>query len=501
MLWESVACAVWRDIRLGVHVLWHAPVVTLVVVASLALGIGATTTIFSVMDSFLLRPLPVREPNRLALVSGGGKYSYWTNLTWEAIRDHEGLFDGAVAFASTYPGDDRFSLTSNGRTEKVDGLWVSGRFFEVLGVPPFLGRTLRESDDRRGGADGAVAVISYLFWQQHFGGSADVIGRSLTIERVPFTVVGVTPPGFFGLDVGRRFDVIVPIAAEALMFGQQSRLDYRAYTWLTIVGRLAPGQTLAAATSALRSAQPQIRKATQPNNPRLAAEHLARPLTLRSAARGPASLLRSNYRQPLALLMGAVALVLLVACANVANLLLARAITRHHELSVRRALGASTARLARQMLAESLLLSGAGAVLGLLLARWGGALLVGQMSSVTSTVFLDFPLDWRVLGFTVAMAVVTTTLAGVVPACRTRRVQPIDAMKVAGRGAVPGGQRSLGQALVVGQIALALVLVVGAGLFVRTFAALATRNIGFDRHRVLVFTADAQRSASGGQIV
>ncbi len=476
------------DVRDALRALRATPVISAVAVLSLALGIGANTAIFSIVDSLMLRSLPVKEPQRLVLLADWS----WTNPIWEQIRDRQDqLFQSAFAWSST-----RFNLTESGQTDFARGLWASGRFFEVLGVPAILGRTFTTADDARGGGpDGAVTVISYDFWQTHFGGAADVVGRSLTLNRVAFTVIGVTPPGFFGPSVGQAFDVAAPLGDEPLVRPGQSALDQRSWWWLNIMARLKPGQTVGQATAALRGVQPQIRDATLP--PNWPPDHLDRYLkdafTLTPAATG-ASYLRRQYERPLVAIMIVVGLVLLIACANIANLLLARANARRHELSVRLALGASRWRLARQLLSESLVLSGIGASLGLAFAWWGSALLVRQLSTGGRTVFLDLSLDWRVLGFTAAVAVGTALLFGTVPAFRAARVEPNEALKEQGRGLAGERRVGLGSALVVGQVALSLVLVVAAGLFVRTFSALAHVDLGFDRDKVLVVNVTSQRA-------
>jgi putative ABC transport system permease protein len=480
-----------QDLRDAFRALKATPVVTLVAILSLALGIGANTAIFSILDSLMMRTLPVKRPQQLVLLGQGNQArTAWTNPIWEQVRERQGLFDGAFAWSGA-----RFNLAQGGPTELVDGMWASGGLFGVLGVPAILGRTLTEADDRRGGGpDGAVAVISYSFWQRRFGGAADAIGRSLTVERVPFTIVGVAPPEFFGVDVGRTFDVAIPIGTEPLIRGRESTLDRRSNWWLSVMIRLKPEQGPDAGASAIRGVLPQIREATMPPDWRQQDKdtYLRDGFSLIPAATGGSGL-RQRYQLPLTTIMVVVGLVLLIACANIANLLLARATARRHELSVRVALGASRMRIARQLLGESLLLSGVGALLGLLFAQWGSRLLVRQLSTSTNNVFLDLSLDWRVLGFTAGIAVATAMLFGTGPALRGMRAHPNDALKAQGRGVVGDGRLGLGNVLVVLQVALSLVLIVAAGLFVRTFSSLAAMNPGFDREPILVVGINAQR--------
>ena len=478
-----------HDLRDAFRALKATPVVTAVAILSLALGIGANTAIFSLLDSLLLRSLPVTEPQRLVVVGNGGPTS-WTNPIWEQIRGHQDLFDGALATSNS-----RFNLAESGIPDFVDGMWVSGSYFDVLGVSALLGRTLKPSDDRRGGGpDGPVAVIGYSFWQRRFGGAANVIGTSITVERVPFTIVGVTPPAFFGTEVGRKFEVAIPLGAEPLIRGKESVLDRRSTWWLQAMVRLKPGQSTRDAETALRGVQPLIRDATTPEDWKEEdkKEYLKEAFTLEPAATG-SSFLRTRYQRPLTTIMVVVGLVLLIACANIANLLLARANARRHELSVRVALGASRLRIARQLLVESLVLSGAGALVGLVFAQWGSRLLVRQLSTSVNTVFLDLSIDWRLLGFTAAVAIGTAVLFGTAPALRATRVQPNDAIKEQGRSIAGEGRFGPGNVLVVLQVALSLVLVVAAGLFVRTFSSLIGRDLGFNREPVLVANVNAQR--------
>ena len=485
---------VGRDVRYALRLFVRQPTFAVVIVGTLALGIGANTALFSIVDSLLLRTLPVQDPGRLArLVAAppSGQQS-WTYPIWEEIQRHADRFDGVFSWSRF---DAEFNLTQGGETQFANGVWASAGSFDVLGIKPALGRLFVPSDDRRGGGDGGpVAVISYAFWQRHFGGAPDAIGRTLTLDRVPTTIVGVTPPGFFGLTVGRSFDVAIPIGVEPLIRGAgESRLSRRTSWWLSVMVRLKGGQSLEDATAVMRSLQPRIKEATmpppRPGDP--VDEYLSKPFMFVTAASGLTGL-REDYGRPLLILMVVVGLVLLIACANIANLLLARATARGHEWSVRLALGASRGRLARQLLIESLLLAAMGAAAGVIVAQWGSQLLVSQLA--TDAVYLDLPVDWRMLAFTAAIATVAALVFGVAPAMRAAHGAPIDAMKDRGRNNAASGRSSVASGLVLAQIVISVVLVVCAGLFLQSFGRLIRVPLGFDRDRVLLAWIDARRA-------
>jgi len=491
----------WRDVILASRTLTASPIVTLVAIASLALGIGANTAIFSVVNGLLLRTLPVKDPGRLVLITDSrtDHVRAWSYPVWSEIRQRPELFERAAAWSFT-----RFNLSAGGETEFIDGMWASGSFFETFGVPAQLGRAFSDRDDvRGGGADGPVAMISYGFWQRRFGGAPDIVGRPLSLDDIAFTIVGVTPPDFSGPEVGRMFDAIVPIGTEPLVRGPDSFLDDSGVTFLTMIARLAPNQSVEAATAGLRQVQPRIREATLGEVGRFGSReaierYLTAPFALVPGATGFAGArdLRAVYQRPLLVLMVVVALLLLIACVNVANLLAARAIARRHELSLRLALGASRSRLARQLFAESSLLYGMGAGLGLLIAVWASRALVGQLSTSAETVFLDASIDRRVLAFTVGITVLTTLLFGTAPAFRASGVAPMEVLKEQPRTVAGRSRLALPDGLLVAQVALSLVLVFAAGLFVRTFVSLSQRPLGFEPARVLVVNLDAQRASN-----
>jgi putative ABC transport system permease protein len=478
------------DLKASLSSLRATPMVTVIIILSLAFGIGANTAIFSVVDGLLLRTLPVDRPEQLVSLESNERNTSWSYPSWREIQARrETLFDDAFAYRAR-----RFNLSPQGEPDMVDGILASGNYFSVLGVTPIIGRTFELSDDRGdGGPRGPVVVIGHALWQRRFGGAADVVGKTLTIERVPFTIVGVMRPGFTGVEVGRAMDLALPIETDRLLSGTNTMLERAGWVWLRVLARLKQGQTREAAEQTFRGVQPHIREVSRPPDapPAAREQHLRLPFVVRPAAVGTSSI-RSTYRQPVLVMMTVVALVLAVACANIANLFLARAAARRREMSVRLALGASRWRLARQQLVEILLLCGAGALAGLWIAQWGSRFLVQRLSTQMETVFLDVTIDWRLLAFTTFVALAAALLVGLAPAIRAAGADPIEAMRGRGRGVTGDRRIGLTGVLVSGQVALSLVLVIGAGLFVRTFIALSTTDVGFDRDPVLVVSVDSQ---------
>ncbi|MGH9906984.1 MAG: ABC transporter permease, partial [Pyrinomonadaceae bacterium] len=470
----------------------RSPGFTTVALLSLALGIGANTAIFQLINSIRLKSLPVSSPNELAevrikdMVGARGNftstYNSVTNPIWEQIRDRQQAFSGILAW-----GNDDFILALGGEVRLAKGLWVSGDFFNVLGVQPLLGRTFTANDDTRGcGSPGLV--ISHAFWQREFAGDRNVIGRKLTLSDRPFEIIGVTPESFLGLEVGRSFDLAIPICADAIFSGEDSILDSGTTWWLMVTGRLKSGWTLEQANAHLQTISPDLFRASLP--PKYPSASVNDYLNMKlEAVEGGAgySVLRGDYERPLWLLLAIAALVLLIACANLANLFLARTSAREREIAVRQAVGASRLRLIRQLLAEGVLLAVVGAALGAFLAQTLSSFLVSFLSSTTNTVSLDLGIDWRVLAFTAAVAGLTCVLFGLTPALRATRIEPATVMKAGGRGLTSGRERfSLRRILVVVQVGLSLVLIAGAILFSRSLNKLVNVDSGFQPEGILI---------------
>lgn len=486
-----------RDLRFAIRQIRQTPIVSGVALLSLALGIGANVAIFSLVNALILKPLPVHEPDRLVIIgldSPQGTETSVTNPIWEYMRDHQQALMSVAAW-----GNPRFNLASGGETRNAQGLFVSGRFFDTLGVSAHIGRLFTAGDDKRGGGEhGPVAVLSYGFWMRQYGGQQDVIGKSISLDGHPFTIIGVSHRDFLGPQIGRAFDVATPIGTEPIIRGAESSLDRRSNWWLTMIGRLAPGQTSAEAQARLRAFQPELREATAPLDWRAddLKEFLAEPLALKPGGTGVSNL-RSRYSLPLYVLLGIVSLVLLIACANMANLLLAQSVARQRELSVRLSLGASRWRLIRQLLVESVMLSSIGAAAGLLIARWGSRAIVTLLSTRTQVIEVNLAMDWRVFAFTTAVGMTTGLLFGVAPALRGTRLTPADALRDHSRGVVTGGGRfQAGHVLVALQVALSFVLVFGSTLFVRTLVSLTSQDMGFESSHVMVGNLDVRATGA-----
>ncbi len=489
----------FQDLRYGVRMLLKNKSFSAVAVLSLALGIGANTAIFQLIDAVRLRTLPVKAPHELAEVrladmkgARGGfadtPFPTVSNPVWEQIREQQESFSGIFAW-----GTDSVNLAPGGEVRSARMLYVSGDAFNTLGVQPALGRLFTPTDDVLGCGESGL-VISHEFWKSEFGGVANVIGRSLTVGDHSFEIIGVTPAGFFGLEVGRSFDLALPLCANALVRGN-SRMFLGTAWWLTVTGRLKPGTSIEQASAQSQAMSPGVFEASLPANYPLDSvnDYLGSRLNVVAAGAG-VSQLRETYERPLWLLLAIAGLVLLIACANLANLLLARASVREREIAVRQALGASRGRLIRQLLVESLLLAALGALLGAALAQTLSKLLVAFLSTSAEPVFLNLGPDWRVIGFAAGLAVLTCLLFGLAPAIRGTRMEPGAVMKAGGRGMTAGRERfSLRRALVVAQVALSLVLVAGAFLFSRSLGKLMAVETGFRGEGVVTALVTFQR--------
>jgi predicted permease len=488
-----------RDLRHAFRLLRLSPGFTTVAVLTLALGIGANTAIFQLVDSIRLRTIPVKDPQELGTVriaerhwgSGNfsGQYSQLTFPMWEQIRKRQEGFSTIAAW-----GEQSFNLATGGEVRFAKGIWISGDFFRVLGMHPFLGRLLTAEDDQPG-CPASGADISYAFWQRNFGGDPSVIGKRVTLDGNSFEVLGITPPGFDGISVGNTFDVAVPICVEPILNPRETRLTMRHGWWLASIGRLKPGWTIQRANAQMNAVTPQILQETIPPvyDGEGVKKYLEYKLGVFSASTG-FSELREDSETSLGLLLGISGMVLLIACANLANLMLARASARERQITIRRALGATRWRMIRELLSESLLLAAGGAICGLFLAFAVSRLLVNFISTSDNQVFLDLGMDWRVLAFTTALAVLTTISFGLAPAIRATRAEPASLLQSGSRGSTVGKERfSLRRFLVVSQVALSVVLLMGALLFVRSLRNLTTLNTGFQQTGILVAGVDFER--------
>jgi len=489
---------VGRDVRVGARVLRANPVFTLVAILSLTLGIGANTAIFELLDAVLLRTLSVAAPEQLAEVrvnhpgrigSSVARQQDFSNPQWREVEREQQGFSKIAAWST-----EGLNLARGGEARYAKGLWVSGDFFPLLQTKPELGRLLTKSDDYKGcGIQGAV--ISDGFWHRQFGGRVDVIGKTLSLNGEPFSIIGVTPANFSGLEPGFTFDVALPLCSEVTVQADQPWTEQATTWWLAVIGRLKPGWSSERAAAQLNAIAPGVFAATLPAEYDAAAREKYLKFTFRvlPAATGVSSSgegLKAEYRVPLFVLLGISGLVLLIACANLANLMLARASAREREMALRVTLGASRVRLMQQVLVESMLLAATGAVAGAMLAQVLTRLLIGFISSEDNPLFLPLRADWPVLLFTTAVTVLTCLLFGAAPALQAARSDPGAAMK-GGRGSTSGRQSlALRRTLVVVQVGLSLVLLMVALLFVRTFRNLLAVNAGLRQDGVLVADFD-----------
>jgi putative ABC transport system permease protein len=484
--------SLWHDVRSALRVFVKNPGFSFIVVATLALGIGANTALFELIDAVLLQSLPVKNPQELAQVrvvnrdkargSFSSGYPIVTNLIWEKLRgDHPGFF-GIAAWR-----DVGFSRDSGGDARFVNGLFVSGEFFRVLGVRPVVGRVFTAEDDQPGcGLPGAV--ISYGFWQQEFGGRP-ALGQKLRLNDKFVEVIGITPANFFGLAVGSNFDVAVPVCAQPYL-ETTDRLHSSTKWWLSVIGRLDPSWSVQQVAAHLEATSPGIFAATlRPDYPlESVKDYLAMKLTAEPSAAG-VSMLRETYSDPLRFLLGIAGLVLLITCANLASLMLARTTARERDMAVRLAIGAGRWRLIRLVLGESLMLSISGALAGAALANALSRGLVAYLD-----ISLDVKLDWRLFAFLLGISLLTCLLFGLAAALRASRTPPGAAMKAGGHSMTASrGRLGFRGALVVSQVALSLVLLFSALLFTQSLRNLLIDDPGFQAKGVLIARLDFTR--------
>ncbi|HEV2491163.1 MAG TPA: ABC transporter permease [Candidatus Acidoferrales bacterium] len=477
-----------QDLRFGLRMLRKSPGFTTVAVLTLALGIGANTAIFGLLDALVLRDLPVPHPEQLVRFGAhtpGDDYASVSLPMFQEIMRDQNVFSGAFAAE----GGPLMNVETNGELTRASVDPVTGSYYSVLGATPEIGRLLAPSDiDLNAAAPQQIAVLGYAFWQRQYGGARDVIGKILKIENLPFTIIGVTRKGFAGTSADEEDDIVVPLNAEPRIYGTtnlQISLQRRDVLWLDPVGRLKPGFTLDQARAQLDSLWPAIRQAVAPGQETRVARDTFDSLqfTLKSDATG-GSYLRTKFAKPVYVLLGISAVVLLLACVNLASLMLSRAAARNHEFGVRATLGASRSRLAQQSLVESIILSVGGTLAGFLLANWGSYGLVDflfqhiGLYGYVGAKALNLSPDLRVLSFTASIAILTGVLFGLAPAWHATRENPNSALQQGSR-TLGHGTGTLGKSLIVIQVALSLVLLAGAGLFIRTLENLRAVQPGF----------------------
>jgi predicted permease len=503
---KNMLADLWQDLRFGVRMLAKNPGFTLIAVLTLGLGIGANTAIFSLVNATLLRTLAVKDPQQLVVFTTAGpqpddnSYSY---RQIERFQQNSRSLTGLIIAG----GLERLRMTeadSTGQVGAVQTTRVSGNFFTLLGVNTVAGRTLTEADDNAANPQ-PVAVISYQFWKNRFDLDPGVVGRKITLNDFPFIIVGVAPPGFYGFDVGYAPDVWWPLQMTPQVMPDDNRLR-RGAEWLRVMARLKPDAQLEQARAEMDVVFQQSINEISPEQaagftPTQRRNYFERRIRLDAAATGLVrNHLRRTITKPLLVLMVMAGLVLLIACANVANLMLVRAAGRRKEIAVRLSLGAGRFRLVRQLLTESLLLAALSGVLGLLLARWGASLLLAYLPR-QSAVTLDPALDTQVFGFTLAVTLATGTLFGLAPALRATRFDLVSSLKDNAGASAGRARLALHNVLVVAQVALSLFLLIGAGLFVRSLQNLKNLDAGFDRENVVLFGLDTGRGYTPAQRV
>lgn len=493
---ESVA----RDLRYAVRSLRSRPAFTLTVVATLALGIGANTAIFTLVDALVLRALPVAHPEQLVIVgdpaavnsnwNGSPLTDYVSVPLFRDVRARNTVFTDM--YANGFAGSLDVKIGASGGVNDVTAeqphvRFVTGNFFSVLGVSPYAGRTFTAAEDETPGQD-PVAVLTYDYWQRRFSGSSAAIGTIMRVNDVAVTIIGVTPPGFGGDIVGQPFDFWLPMMMEPVIQPRQNIVDDRAWSWVVMMGRLKPGVTLEKARQEVSAVEANAIREHLSGRPLSQFEDDLKetPIHVVSGARG-FSERRAEYGKALWVLMASVCLVILVVCANVSSLMLARTVARGREMTVRMSLGAGRGRLIQQMLVESAVLAVVSGVLGLVAASWGTRLLLATANG-TSPIAVDTTLDARVLAFTATMTFACVLLFGLLPAFRATRVDLATSLRSQGRNLMGGarvGRIPFGRMLVVAQIALSMLLLIGGGLLVRSMQQLLHSNLGFDRDHVL----------------
>ena len=487
-----------QDVRYAARAIRRHPGFAAVAILSLALGIGANTALFEVVNAVALRPLPVHNPDGLlevrleSLEGARGNFQTWhPSVTQPIWREVQARQKALTLFAwSRAP----LNLADGGDARPADGVWVSGQFFSTLGLQAAVGRLLSDEDDRPGCTP--RAVLGYGFWRRAYGGDPSILGRHIPLRGTRVEVVGVAPEGFYGLEVGRAFDLALPLCAEpALSADGKGRQDAGSVWWLMMFGRLNPGWSVAQANAHLAAISPAIFRASlPPAYPPVSIEkYLAMKLTAVSGGYG-LSRLRESYELPLWLLLGVAGLVLVIACANLANLLLARATARQREISVRLGLGASRGRIIAQLVTESVLLLAIGTACAVLVAGTMAQWLVAALQTSDTGITLRLGADWRVLAFATLLAIGTSLLFGLAPAMRATRVVPAEVLHGATRGATAGRDSvAARRALVVVQIALSVALLFGSLLFARTLRNVLNVDPGFRADGLIAVAVDSTR--------